>query len=231
MDELHTTSLRDLIARFRADENSALDSLIRRTQERLEQFARRMLGGFPGVRAREQVEDILQNALIRLTRALRQEMPSSVGEFFGLAALHLRRELLDLARSHTRRPTAHLAKDPPEQAGDTPNELDRWAALHEAAGRLPDQLRQVFACTSIIGDVPTAAALPEPWTRDQLELDALNNYYVANANSNSVLRYKIVNGAFIDTFASGGGLTSPFDLVFGPDLNLYVTSDPNSVLR
>ena len=66
MDELHTTTLRDLIARFQAGENSALDSLIRRTQERMEQFARRMLGGFPGVRAREQVEDVVQNALITL---------------------------------------------------------------------------------------------------------------------------------------------------------------------
>jgi hypothetical protein len=47
MDELHTTTLRDLIARFQAGENSALDPLIRRTQERLEQFARRMLGSFP----------------------------------------------------------------------------------------------------------------------------------------------------------------------------------------
>jgi RNA polymerase sigma-70 factor (ECF subfamily) len=99
MDELHTTTLRDLIARFQAGENNALDSLIRRTQERLEQFARRMLGAFPGVRAKEQVEDVLQNALIRLTRALRQEMPQSVEDFFGLAALHLRRELLDLART------------------------------------------------------------------------------------------------------------------------------------
>jgi RNA polymerase sigma-70 factor (ECF subfamily) len=157
MDELHTTSLRDLVARFQAGENSALDSLIRRTQDRLEQFARRMLSGFPGVRAREQVEDILQNALIRLTRALRQEVPQSVEDFFGLAALHLRRELLDLARSHARHPTAQLAKDPPDLADDTPDELDRWAALHEAAGRLPEDLRQVFSCTFYHG-----------WTQNQI---------------------------------------------------------------
>ena len=76
MDELPTTTLRDLIARFQAGETSALDSLIRRTQERLEQFARRMLGGFPGVRAREQVEDVVQNALIRLTRAPHRSWPA-----------------------------------------------------------------------------------------------------------------------------------------------------------
>ena len=32
MDELGTTSLHDLIARFQADDNSAVDSLIRRSE-------------------------------------------------------------------------------------------------------------------------------------------------------------------------------------------------------
>jgi hypothetical protein len=51
MGELSTTSLPELIARSQAGENSALDSLIRRTQELRERFARRMLAGFPVVRA------------------------------------------------------------------------------------------------------------------------------------------------------------------------------------
>jgi len=92
-----------------------------------------MLGEFPGFRAREQAEDVLQNALIRLTRSPRQETPALVPDFFGLAAKHPRRELLDLARSHARRPTAHLTDDLPDQAGDSTTELDRWTALHEAA--------------------------------------------------------------------------------------------------
>ena len=184
MDELHTTTLRDLIARFQAGETNALDALIRRTQERLEQFARRMLGAFPGVRAKEQVEDVVQNALIRLTRALRQEVPQSVKDFFGLAALHIRRELLDLARGHARRPTAHLASDPPEQAGDNPAELDRWAALHEAAGRLPDQLRQVFSCTFYHG-----------WTQNQIaELLGISERQVRRLWVEACLRLKAAVG-------------------------------------
>jgi RNA polymerase sigma-70 factor (ECF subfamily) len=184
MDELHTTTLRDLFARFQAGENSALDSLIRGTQERLEQLARRMLGGFPGVRAREHVEDVVQNALIRLTRALRQEMPSSVADFFGLAALHLRRELLDLARGHAGRPTAHLAKDPPDLADDTPDELDRWAALHEAAGRLPEELRQVFSCTFYHG-----------WTQNQIaELLGVSERQVRRLWVEACLRLKAAVG-------------------------------------
>jgi RNA polymerase sigma-70 factor (ECF subfamily) len=146
MDELSTTRLHDLIARFQSGETSALDSLIRRTQERLEHFARLMLAGFPVVRAKEQTEDVLQSALIRLTRALRQETPASVRDFFGLAAMQIRRELLDLARSHMRRPTVALRQDPPAPAENS-TELDRWTRLHEAVEQLPTDLRDVFSYT------------------------------------------------------------------------------------
>jgi len=143
MDELDTTSLHDLVARFQAGENSALHALIRRTEERLVLFTRRMLARFPAVQAKEETDDILQNALIRLTRALRQETPRSVQEFFGLATVQIHRELLDLARSHARRPTVSLKGDPPDQADDS-SELDRWTALHEAVERLPADRRRSF---------------------------------------------------------------------------------------
>jgi RNA polymerase sigma-70 factor (ECF subfamily) len=146
MGELGTTSLHDLIARFQAGETSALDSLIRRTQERLEHFARRMLAGFPGVRAKEQAEAVLRNALMRLTQALRQETPKSVHDFFGLAAVQIRRVLLDLARSHARRPAEALAADPSELADDS-TELDRWTRLHEAVEHMPAETRDVFSYT------------------------------------------------------------------------------------
>jgi RNA polymerase sigma-70 factor (ECF subfamily) len=143
-----------------------------------------MLAGFPGVRVREQVEDVLQNALIRLTRALRQEVPPSVKDFFGLAARHLRRELLDLARGHARRPTAPLAKEPPERAGDDSAELDRWAALHEAAGRLPAELREVFSYTFDHG-----------WTQDQIaELLGISERQVRRRWVEACLRLKAAVG-------------------------------------
>jgi RNA polymerase sigma factor (sigma-70 family) len=158
VDELNTTSLHDLVARFQAGENSALDSLIRRTEERLELFARRMLSGFPGVGAREQASDVLQSALMRLTRALRQATPNSVQDFFRLAAVQIRRELLDLARKHARRPTASVADDLPDRADDDSIELDRWTALHEAVERLPPELRDVFSYTFYHGCAQTQIA-------------------------------------------------------------------------
>jgi RNA polymerase sigma-70 factor (ECF subfamily) len=179
MSELSTTSLHDLIVRFRAGDNSALDSLIRRTQERLEHFARRMLAGFPVVRAREQTEDVLQNALIRLTRALRQQTPTSVHDFFGLAAVQIRRELLDLARSHARRPTEPLGQEPPAPAEDL-TELDRWACLHEAVEHLPAEMRDVFSYTFYHG-----------WTQAQIaELLGISDRQVRRLWVQACLRLK-----------------------------------------
>jgi DNA-binding beta-propeller fold protein YncE len=44
----------------------------------------------------------------------------------------------------------------------------------------------------------------------------------------AIRRFDGQTGALIDTFAFGGGLQTPFHLVFGPDGNLYVASPFNS---
>lgn len=58
---------------------------------------------------------------------------------------------------------------------------------------------------------------------------------VCSYNTNSVLRYRGSTGAFIDSFvpAGSGGLVAPGGLTFGPDGNLYASSnDPNNqILR
>jgi DNA-directed RNA polymerase specialized sigma24 family protein len=108
--DLQTASLHDLVSRHRAGDRAALDVLIRRTGKRLERLARKMLGTFPAVQAREETDDVLQNALIRLTRALGSVTPASVRDYYRLAAEELRRELLDLARRHDnqQRPPAYI---------------------------------------------------------------------------------------------------------------------------
>jgi RNA polymerase sigma-70 factor (ECF subfamily) len=149
--ELHTTSLHDMLDRFRSGDATALDELIRRSEERLRLLARRMLHAFPDVRAHEQSGDVLQNALIRLTRALRDVdvRPNSTAEYFGLAAEQVRRALLDLARHHRRRsavnqPLPPETSDPPDPRAADDTDLDRWAALHEAVEELPADPREVF---------------------------------------------------------------------------------------
>ena len=146
--EIGTTSLHELLSRFQGGETAALDELIRRTAGRLERLALRMLHGFPAVRAREQTDDVLQNALLRLARSLREVRLPSTADFFRLAAEQIRRELLDLARYHRRRdgvnqppPTVEV----PDPNALAPAELDRWTALHEAVERLPAELRELFS--------------------------------------------------------------------------------------
>ncbi|MBI4518975.1 MAG: right-handed parallel beta-helix repeat-containing protein [Deltaproteobacteria bacterium] len=55
---------------------------------------------------------------------------------------------------------------------------------------------------------------------------------VADGLTNSVQRYDATAGTFLGTFASGGGLSGPYGLAFGPDGNLYVSSfSSNQVLK
>jgi DNA-binding beta-propeller fold protein YncE len=63
---------------------------------------------------------------------------------------------------------------------------------------------------------------------------AYADLYVISENSNSILRYNEVTGAFIGELVSSGsgGLNNPKGLLFARDGNLYVTSaNTNTVMR
>ncbi|MBK7644691.1 MAG: NHL repeat-containing protein [Planctomycetes bacterium] len=57
--------------------------------------------------------------------------------------------------------------------------------------------------------------------------------YVASGNTNSVLRYDVSNGAFVDVFVApgSGGSSFPTSLLFRPDVRVYGTRTPNSCGR
>jgi len=64
-ESLKTTELQDLVDRIQAGDRHAADALVRRSAERLENLARKMLRDFPAVRRWEQTGDVLQNSLDR----------------------------------------------------------------------------------------------------------------------------------------------------------------------
>ena len=150
-----TSELHRLLARLRAGDRAAWDDLYARTGTRLEALARRMLHGFPGVRRFEETPDVLQNATLRLLRALRAVRPGSVREFFALAGTQLRRELLDLkghyfgpqgAGAHAAVPVGGSNPDPAATvayAGPTPLELEEWSEFHRQIEALPAEERAV----------------------------------------------------------------------------------------
>jgi RNA polymerase sigma-70 factor (ECF subfamily) len=156
-ESLKTTELHDLVGRIQAGDKRAANDLVRRSAERLESLASRMLRDFPAVRRWEQTGDVLQNALQRLLRTLSQVSPDSVKGFFRLAAQSVRRELIDLARHYTGplNGAAHHDSLPElNKSGSYPlngfaaredmRNLERWAAFHEAVGRLPEPDRELI---------------------------------------------------------------------------------------
>jgi RNA polymerase sigma factor (sigma-70 family) len=119
-----------------------------------------MLRGHPGVRRWEETDDVLQNAMLRLDRALKDVALESSLHFWNLAALQINRELLDLA-DHYQGPHGHGANhhtdwggkaaddagrplhDLPDQAGE-PSSLSEWSEFHQTVERLPEVEREVF---------------------------------------------------------------------------------------
>jgi RNA polymerase sigma-70 factor (ECF subfamily) len=143
---LHTTQLRRWVERIRDGDLSARDEMLRAVHARLERLARKMLRRFPAVGRWEESGDLLQNAVLRLLRALEDVEPTSVRDFFGLAAEQMRRELLDLARHYqARRATGPSSAGLPEPAApaEDPDDLDKWCAFHEAVARLPGEQHEV----------------------------------------------------------------------------------------
>lgn len=156
-DSEHAKQMRSGLTRMRAGDAGALNDLIALTAERLRVLARRMLRDYPRVRRWADTDDVLQNALIRLCRALEAVPPATPRDFFALAATQLRRELLDLVRrfngpegsaaNHESR-AAEPGEEPAElEKSDLTNEpgaLADWSEFHEQVATLPDEQREVF---------------------------------------------------------------------------------------
>jgi RNA polymerase sigma factor (sigma-70 family) len=138
----HPTQLQEWLQRIRSGDLSAREEMFRSICGRLEHLARRMLKSFPLVRRCTDTDDVLQSALLRLLRALEQIEPASEQDLVNLAAVQIRRELLDLAR---RVNGENAPEDPVERAapGEDSGEMDRWCAFHEEVEKLPVEEREV----------------------------------------------------------------------------------------
>lgn len=156
----NTTIIHGLLQRLASGDEKAREELITHSVERLRRLARKMLRENPAVHRWNQTDDVLQNALVRLHRALEAVTPESPRRFVGLAATQIRRELIDLHRHHygPQGDGAYHASDPGQadsQGNARPmydgvdNNLDpsEQVALHEAVGSLKDEMREVFEMT------------------------------------------------------------------------------------
>ena len=155
-----TLQVQGYLDRLRGGDEAAHAELLNCACERLRRLTRKMIKGYPKVHRWEQTDDVLQNAAIRLERTLRQLPVETARDFFRLAALHIRRELLDLAKhyygprgagahhaSHAEAPADSSGVPAPADAADVTHEpvrLATWSAFHEQVAALPEEEREVF---------------------------------------------------------------------------------------
>ena len=95
-----TTQIQIWLDRLKNGDDSARELLIAHSCERLYKLARKLIKGYPSVRRWEETRDVVQEATLRLHRALAEVDPDSVAGFIGLAATQIRRQLIDLARHY-----------------------------------------------------------------------------------------------------------------------------------
>ncbi|MBP3953862.1 sigma-70 family RNA polymerase sigma factor [Gemmata sp. G18] len=149
----NATDLRACLDRVRAGDASALNELVLLAGKRLQFLTHRMLRDYPRVRRWTETDDVLQNALVRLCRALEQVHPPSVRDFYALATAQIRRELIDLARhfagpengaaNHESWHAERAEPDAPDLSHE-PGALADWREFHEQVAALPADAREVF---------------------------------------------------------------------------------------
>lgn len=145
------------IDRLRRGDESARVALIESAGGRLLRLTRKMIKSYPRVARWEQTDDVFQNALLRLDRALRSVAPATVRDFFRLSAAQVRRELIDLARRYggpeglganhaSHGPDGDGSQAVPDRAESTqaPDQLACWSEFHRRIEALPDEDREIF---------------------------------------------------------------------------------------
>jgi RNA polymerase sigma factor (sigma-70 family) len=160
MAENQSVYLQACLDRLKAGDNGARKDLLQGAVKRLTELTRVMFRDYQRLKRWEETDDVMQNAMIRLHRALDSVMPASVRDFYRLAGLQIRRELIDLARHYygpqglgnkqvtNADATGSNEIQPPlyEQAesADAPSRLAVWSEFHERVDALPEEEREVF---------------------------------------------------------------------------------------
>jgi RNA polymerase sigma factor (sigma-70 family) len=143
--------LQACLERLYAGDAAAQAELWDLVNERLTVLARKMKRrDFSQVQRWAQTEDIAQNARVRLMRALQEAVPRTARDFYGLANLQIRRELLDTIRQMRGRnqdrdaPVSLLEGQDPENDTFDSHDLLVWQEFHEAIQELPAPEREAF---------------------------------------------------------------------------------------
>lgn len=149
------TQLQLLIDSAADQKPASRDAIISHSCERLLRLTRSMFRSYPALRRWEQTDDVFQNSIIRLHRALMDVKVESVRHFFNLAALQIRRELLDLTKKHLGPEGIGAKHHSDGWAADgkrgvlhgiaaEPDSLAAWTRFHADVEKLPAEELEVF---------------------------------------------------------------------------------------
>jgi RNA polymerase sigma factor (sigma-70 family) len=159
-----TTVLGGFLERAVAGDGEARRQLLELTRDRLTRHARRLLHGrYARLEPFAQTDDVVQQLYLKILRNQDRfwvnaggEPVRSLAEFFGHTSAWMRDVLCDqlrqaYGRDDNRQPPLPLDGGPSAGPRHEPSsstldgeKLRRWTEFHEAAARLPDDLRAVF---------------------------------------------------------------------------------------
>jgi RNA polymerase sigma factor (sigma-70 family) len=153
MDE----SLDSILARHCAGDEHAREMLIDYVGAKIAAKVAKLLPDFPGVGRWDRPSDIKQEALMKTLMALADVKPQSERHLLNLAALQVKRVLIDKAREHarggkglgnlgdaSRRPDDRHPVDIPARTMTGPGTYEQWDRFHACIDALPEQEREVF---------------------------------------------------------------------------------------
>ena len=159
MSSYSTTNLKHCLDRLHAGKLAARDVLIDAACDRLRRIVQTMQSHFRRLPRWQHADDVLQNALLRLSRSPEQVVPQTTRDYYRLATLQIRRELIDLTRHHIgpEGPAANHASNTAArvQSDATPfyeqpdtsfdlHDLTTWCEFHERVADLADEERKVI---------------------------------------------------------------------------------------
>jgi RNA polymerase sigma factor (sigma-70 family) len=138
-----------LLDLHQAGSESARQALLEHSVTRLRDLAHRMFRRYTDLHSLDETDDVLQQALIRLYRALAEIRPATIRAYFGLAARQVRWVLRDLARKYAAAKSVcytgmSVPGEGPLDGGESASEFLTWSLFHEKIERLPEDEREIF---------------------------------------------------------------------------------------
>jgi RNA polymerase sigma-70 factor (ECF subfamily) len=139
-----TKMVQDCLDLLKMGDEKARARLIEHCHDRLRGMVRAQLRRFPKVREWEETTDVYHNVFFRLDRALKSVTFATARDFFQLAAQHVRFELIDLARRHTRHPELLPAVPDRGMLAEDAADMETWERIHTLITDAPEEERVLF---------------------------------------------------------------------------------------